>query len=351
MKKIYFFQFFVVCLFYSCSISEKDIAINVASFPKISILVGDAGHEMLGIPIDIGLKDSILVMNSIVEPFIRFYDTINFREIGNFGRKGKGPNEFIYLRFYDDFSKNKTDAWFFDPNGRKLLKYNVQELISLPALLKPIKVIFMPYLSAIETCIVNISDSLIIGGSYSKNGQQFFYNPINQSIMWTTYFPKIKYEGESEELGQLYYGIVRKKPDCTKVVCALRFFKRIIITDVRSNASITLKTNQPEQYFPKSNIDLNYLQGLRFMYLDLCCCEKFIFALYADVTSKQLDDYGFSKSRIQVFDYSGKPIAEMTIDQQINSISVDEENGLIFGSNRANGMIYKFKIPENFFAL
>ena len=347
MRKFLYLTIALFELFISCRRSDSTDIIEVAKFEEtIKLAVGE-GCDLPGFPFTIGLIDSLLIVNTGDAPFIHFCDTLNFKEISNFGIKGKGPNEFIYLQFFNDFNNDKSGIWLFDANSRKLYLYKIKDLISFQNLIKPLQTEFLSPLTAIETSLTYISDTLIIGGSYSNIGQLFFLNQVKHTIRWTQYSPTVKHSSPSNELGQLYFGIVQKKPDCSKTVCVLRYFKRIIINDLKGNKFITIRTDQPEQFFPNANIDLNYLNSLNYMYFDLYCTDRFIYALYLNVNSKQLLDDGFSTSQIQVFDYDGRAKMQILLDRAINNIAVDEINGTIFGLNKfQENKIYKIRLPK-----
>jgi hypothetical protein len=338
-----------ILLLVSCKSVDKDSIIEVKDFPNKYLLNGDQSWEIPYMPNCIGLIDSILIMDNENEPFMVFTDTINFSSYSKFGFKGKGPNEFIYLKFYNDIGNNGKSIWVSDPNKRNLLLYNINDLIRNRKNVEPIQKIYLSPLTAIETSIVTAGDSVLFGGSYSKIGQVFKFNTDKKSINWLPYWPIVKYQEPSDELGQLYYGIVRKKPDGSKVVCALRYFKEIIIIDTHNGKHVRIRTDQPEQYFPFGNINLDYLQTLNYMYFDLYCTNNYIYALFLNVSNRQLLDDGWKKSLIHVIDYNGNSIAELSVDKAINSIAVDENSGIIFGFNKfQDSKMYKFHVPKEF---
>jgi len=340
---------FIIQLVVSCKSVDNSNYLEIRDFNIKYNLSSDQGYELTFMPNCIGLIDSILIMDNAKEPFIVFLDTSNYVCLSKFGFKGKGPNEFIYLKNNNDIVNNGTNIWVTDPNRRLLFLYNINDLLSNKKIIVPIQKEYLSPLTAIETSIVNVGDSIVIGGSYSNSGQIFIFNKISKTVKWIPYSDVIKHEKPSNELGQLYYGTVRKKPDETKIVCGLKYFKEIIILDTKTKQYTRIKINQPEQHLPKANIDLDYLQSINCMYYDIYCTNRHIYALFLNVTSKELVDSGFETSEIHVFNYNGKPIAQLFLGKAINKIAVDENKGVIFGFNKfQNSTIYKFNLPNDF---
>ncbi|MDI3527567.1 MAG: hypothetical protein PWR03_1750, partial [Tenuifilum sp.] len=67
-------------------------------------------------------------------------------------------------------------------------------------------------------------------------------------------------------------------------------------------------------------------------YTDLFLSSKYIYALNSAITQTDLSKENDTRySEVQVFTYTGDPIALYKLDHFIGSFTVDEENGIIWG--------------------
>ena len=79
-------------------------------------------------------------------------------------------------------------------------------------------------------------------------------------------------------------------------------------------------------------------------YIDSWVTQEFIFTLYYNVTFDE--DKEFHPSTVRVFDWDGNLRAELTCPDHIWNISVDEENGYLYGGSSQQEALFRYNIKS-----
>jgi len=331
---------------------------------KTNEIVFDKTYEIKG---DLILSEEIGIHKLIVaneyllgytfqkEHFFKVFNLETLEEIGEIAKKGGGPNEFsTFLIFnYVDNKEKNTCLWAHDLNTGEL--YLIDILLSLsegnifshakfklPAAHQFYTAYFIDSTRIIGRSTNNIIEMSRLQGYDSKNDSMIFKLPL---------FPEI-FQKENDvdftllKYNPLYISNLTFNSEMNLVASAMTDFNRIDIFDVQGNLIRTIEESDRNingkkfaHYF-KSDEGKN---NLIYYYKNIDSSSKFIYALFygKSRSNKTLEK---DKVELRVFDWQGKPIVKILIQDPINEISIDEINGFIYAVDNENDKLLRYDI-------
>ncbi|MDI9312514.1 MAG: BF3164 family lipoprotein [Limnohabitans sp.] len=142
-------------------------------------------------------------------------------------------------------------------------------------------------------------------------------------------------------------GFLFLKPTADKAVLAYKLFSEFELLDLTTNTSKTIKgpseialkvkpiTVQGKSYISTDN-------STKRAYINGYCTNKFIYLLYTDKYEMQpKSDQG---NKIYVFDWSGKPVAQLNFNNNISSFAVTENDEDIYAFDPDTEFVLTTKI-------
>ncbi|MDR1339786.1 MAG: TolB-like 6-bladed beta-propeller domain-containing protein [Prevotellaceae bacterium] len=341
MKNIRLFLvlLFVVTALDSCS-DKKNFcigSIKTVRFEKEYKVAGEhINVDSLGVN-KVMVIDRYLITGLYKQEYsARIYDLESLNLIGNFFRKGKGPNDFIQPLFsqvrspylvIDDWGSRRIKVINIpesinDPEGRLSIRYTAN--YSNAEIVEPEKVLY-------------VSDTLLLIKSYDmyrETVSYFKYNPVEQKV--------------TDEINMFNYPITEDiqfknmislldciKPDGSKIVTTAGCLDQLDILDiVHPDKSISVTEND---YL----LDYEYVKSLdnrKVFYTISCCSDNLICALYN----------GGDVMEIHIMDWNGNPVCKLILDRQIIDFTVDFDSGFMYAvSPLGEEMIYRYDIRDN----
>jgi hypothetical protein len=323
------------------SVTGEDILQNSFNIAKLFV----AGNYL------IGLQDK-------AEYFIIVYDSETLKELGEFARKGRGPDEFPTTIIIDRIFQcdNNVYIWVHDLNESVLCMINITE-----SLKKQVTIIDKKFKTKAESGFFMaffIDSTKIIGRSTNSIPQMYrlqLYNPQQDVITKTVpLFPVVKKLSDDidfiyRKYNYLYTSNIGLKNDMTKIASAMSSFNRIDIFDTDG----ILETSILEGVeIPKDDIQ-SYLtaesgdnRALMIHYNAIYTTDNYIYALYY---GQPKSDYAmkFIKTEIRIFDWAGKPLSKIEVPDYLLNFSIDEEKGLMYGVDYFNGKNIRYDIKKS----
>jgi hypothetical protein len=321
MKKNKILLFVVTILLTQCTPSNKS-EINIKSTERLSLDVDSiAVNEIINIDNWIAMDDCILIQTTLADTFFYAYSFPNFQFQSKFGIKGQGPNEYIYPRIA---TNAKTTMYLYDNAKNFLDEYTLSEgkfIIKNKIKVKePLLVNVMLNIDEKTFCIKESSPNII--------KLHIFKNAENELQHLSEYIVESDLNGETE-----YYDFM--------------------IANNKQNI-VTFCLHKNEIHFYQVNdknelMTIRYLVGEKienkntFCYTDLCCTEKYIYALYQGFSPESFKPS--DKSVVEIYNWDGKHIASLNLDRIINRIIVNENINYIYAVSPAESdYIYRYKI-------
>ncbi len=300
------------------------------------------GEEILGTE---GFIWSLEVVDTLLVGWTRMSDyqyvicnLKDYTKIAEIGRLGEGPDEFDGSTYFSGQYDNINDSlylWFFQPHRNGVFRVNLSQVLNKEKLAFDRKFKVRPHAN-LTLDVFYLNDSTIIGPQTNTaiDMKRFItYNPANHDItVMVDNFPKVENRNNDIDFIQFKYNHVylnRFDVDEAKgkAVQAMRYFNRIDVFDFEGNNDLSI-VEGPEN--PICDLDhfINN-QNLYLCYQDLCLIENGIFASFCDDKTATEDE--IRKGQIRVFDWKGNPKFLIHTPYNLDTFTIDENNGWLIG--------------------
>jgi hypothetical protein len=310
----------VMALFVKCTPSNKKdtntAVTEVTDLKSDSIFV----NEIIDIHDWISVDNQIIIQTSVVDTLFYSYLLPDFQFYYMFGTRGQGPAEYIYPKLTTD---GKKKLYLYDNAKKKFVEFALSEK---------------------EFVVVNardVSTHMLVDKMLTVNDTLFCIKESNSDeikialfSIENNEFEKIsEYKVESDLKGKASENDFLITNNKEKMATFYIHKKQIRLYQLSEKKEIeetfTLLVTRKEN----KNV---------FYYSDLCCTDKYIFALYQGFDPDLLKSS--DQSTIEVYNWDGKLIKTLKADRIINRIIVNENINCIYGiSPYKSEYIYKYE--------
>lgn len=325
--KSYLFLFLL--MLYACHNGDTNLFngpnIVVDQFPQTETPKGEKiDSEILGIN-DLYVIDTFLIAfkASGYNDFFEIYSTSDFKFMGKYLSKGRGPNEFLSIQYDNNFQRKNNDIilWVSDGALQKRAKLNLSK--SLKTSTTICDTIFR--IDGYDRYL-NLNDSLVakfkrIPGNISfKIQNNDNRQVISEKKLFKSYIPRTN----SESI--LSMGVY-KHPTKNIFVSNMLFFNQINVftTDLKNSFSIS--------YGSPCNIYETIKQSdteIIIYYSSIVPTSTYIYALYINKKDNQFN-CAEGPVEIHIFTWEGEAVSKIIIPDNIIYFAVDEKNQYIYG--------------------
>jgi hypothetical protein len=310
----------VMAFFVTCTPSKKDT--NTAATEAIDLKSDSISfNEIIDINDWISVDNQIIVQTSIVDTFFYSYLLPEFQFYYMFGKKGQGPDEYIYPRLATD---GKKKLYLYDNAKKKFVEFAQAEKEFVI-----VNTIDVDTHMLVDKMLALSDDLFCVKESYPNEIKFAFFSIENNE------FKKVsEYKAESGLKGKASGNDFLITNDKERMAAFYIHKKQIRLYQLNEKKEIeetfTLSATRKEN----ENI---------FHYSDLCCTGKYIFALYQGFDPNLLKSG--DRSTIEVYNWDGKLIKTLKADRIINRITVNENMDYIYGvSPYESEYIYSYEI-------
>jgi hypothetical protein len=273
------------------------------------------------------------------EYYAKIYDLESLDLIGNFFRKGQGPDDFID----PILSQVRSPYLVIDDWGRRSIKViNIPE--SINSIDGSLSTKYTAKYSNVEIAdpekVLYANDTLLLIKSYDRNRETlsyFKYNPVKQKvtdeIMMFNY--PITADIRYKNMAVLADCI---KPDGSKIVTSTRSLDQLDILDIvhpERSISVTENDYLSDYEYVKSLGDNNNA-----FYSFSCCSDNLICAMYYG------GSYDSNVMEIRIMDWNGNPVCKLVLDRKIMNFTVDFDSGFMYAVSWEEERIYRYDIGD-----
>lgn len=339
--KIYNFVFLLCILLNSCH-DGFDNVLNgpnriITQFPIEETIKGKKmEHEIIGIN-DIFIVDTLFIAfkASGYNNFFEIYSTNNFKFLGSFLPKGRGPNEFLSVNYNNEYLKTEKGLifWISDYTLNKRCCFNLSKSI-----MSQKTIIDTIFTLPDEGVYINLNDTVRLIKTSVPGNIHFKLQDIKTQKDLTKYEILKSYIPNYTPDASLSMGLT-KHPHRSLVIGNMLFFNQINFFDFDNQKKFSISYGQPINIFKTSKLPDDQL---RMYYSAVVLTGRYIYALYQNKSMKQFP-YFIPGIEIHVFDEEGCPIKKIHILENINYFAVDEQNNYIYGIN-AQEEIYQYSM-------
>ncbi len=267
--------------------------------------------------------------------FFEIYSTNDFRYLGNFLSKGRGPNEFLSIQYYDNYSKKNKDfiLWISDNALQKRAQFNLTQSIK-----KQQVVCDTIFRNKFSFLCVNINDSIIMTANPIPGNIEYQMENTNtkETISGGKFFKS--FLPKTTNNNTLSMGIV-KHPTNDIFACIPNFFNQINFFSPNQEKHSSVSYQQPINILTTTKQPDSLLIAY---YSTYSPTSKYIYALYAN-QKEILYPYWQAPIEIHAYNWEGKPMSKIIVPDSIVYFAVDEKHQCIYGIN-AEEEIFRYKI-------
>ncbi|MDH6344097.1 hypothetical protein M2480_002539 [Parabacteroides sp. PFB2-12] len=285
----------------------------------------------------VALKNYFVIISTLKENYFYIYDyDENF--LGSFGTKGQGPNELINCVVAKvDFAQNRL--WINDVSKMRLCEIDIQK--SLEAQQCYFNKLVKNVSHSLNCFLIN--DSLLISERLvSDNFELLWINPQADRINKQ----EILYTPSVENPMEYYRSKWCIKPDGTQMIATMFSINEVNFLNLTNNErlSFAILGHIPQL----SNIVDIYESELPFWvyYVDVTATNSYIYALFQNQSYDEIFTVK-KESEIHVFDWNKKALIRYIVPEYLSSISINEEQNLLYGLSRYDEKIYTYKLLDD----
>jgi hypothetical protein len=276
----------------------------------------------------------------------------NFTFLGSFGRKGKGPNEYlrpVYTGNYERCQNGDIIVWITDVkksvlykmslavNSNKTISSTTMKEVNLPMVLNPTNNIM----------VFDDGDTIIGQSNQMALGRFYLFTPKNNLLKWFIAEPKVNVAVENYKTA--YWAANYADKENGHIVSAMQYFNRI---DVFNKEGQILKTainalgkipdfSIPNKPFRPSNFRY-YNKIVRYKNYYVCSSTRMSQKNYEEGHKSNKLNSGY----LEVFDLDLNPICEYTLNQFVFEFAICEQGIYAIDSSSEEYPLYFYPFPQ-----
>lgn len=264
--------------------------------------------------------------------FFYVYSYPDFRYLYSFCPKGKGPDEYLMPHI---IKNTPADTFSFRDHGTdQIVTYRLTDRAAIPVgkyLCKPDDTHFFREINYLD------ANSYVLKSSTNRSSARELWDlPHSQK---TDSLPNTF--GLAKELGENYYpefDDYQIASASNKMVFAYFLIDRLEIGSVEKNKmylNVRIGTNQtPHFHLFNEKTDGKYKYSMDYnpiYYEYVTCTDSCIYALYAGFPLGDLNPK--HASTLHLYDWEGKPVKRINLQQSLSAFVVDESTQTLYGIN------------------
>jgi len=340
------FIILIMILFLSC---QKKKSVKTVVFDTFPIEKNLVSHEINWInnfqSYNMCIYDSILFVMEFRKPFFSFYNINNHKLLASFGKRGKGPDEFLQVPDQCKFFRPDNNEIYFyliDQQKDEIIEAKLLSSIKSKKIVSQ-KIAKLSY-KLPSVLIKRINDSVYAGTGYDKRGSIFFYNMKQDSVIkWTKRFD-IKGHGfvhrdNKLRVNQEYIYI---SPDRQKIISRFLLLKRIHIYDNQGDILVRIEDKN------KGNLDFSSMTAtskIKERYHPIILSNEYILVINNIATNRfSEEDKDQKRKEILVFDYSGNAVAKYKLDGLVYGYAMDWNTKRLYSWDELTGKFVYFDL-------
>ena len=280
-----------------------------------------------------------IVTHSRDSTFITIYKSDNLKKIGTYIQKGRGPDEFFNFIYDNQFYYDScgVSLYFSDMNKREIYTLRLNNLIN--NLGNPIKKIASTPGVGLPTFV--LGENRYLSKIYDDPDFKVSYMIFDSTGNEVKDYPLYKNLGTSIRMNQIASSDVLNK-DRSKVMMGMTLFNQINLINLETNEYKVITVSDDPLFISEKEVANRFVC----YYSRLCTYNDLVFALYTNMGFREWGKNSKSRSNIHVFNWEGKPIAEIIVNEDLNYITTDSSKNKLYGIT-TDEIIYVYDLPQS----
>jgi len=297
----------------------------------------------LGYPREIYTIDSLLIIRNHSIGLINYFEIIDLKTnacLVDFGKKGKGPDEFLYPKDLF-FNADTTKLLVFDAPKQAISSIDIQKLKQGSVDVSPsrIKTKELGYL--LLKNVRSLRDNLYIAEAESEDGRFVIFDNTSRIISISGDYSDNLFLNQKLtplQKARIQQGEIAINSSCSRVASITYYsdlmeifsindhVKRLSLSDVKYPINGQFKGKGPHKTYIKSRKSI-------LGYTSIASTSEFIYCLFSkDTVEKHVKNNSIPQSKvIHVFDWNGNKIRNIELDIAINKLVINEQMNILIG--------------------
>ncbi len=301
--------FLIACQSEQTTISEKDFATTI-SLKEKPIAV----KELLNVRSFLVKNDLLIVQNDRQDSIFMGINIHSGHCDKAWGRKGQGPDEYLYPRLIN-----------LGENEFEIINFGKKNIINVQLPSYQLEKKKLEKMSDFPLNIVSVGENKYVYDVTMPRKQHLFVWNYGEKPQLIYTFPDLK---EKYKNSSVYNGYVTASGKNNRIVYVYQYLRRFDILDFSGKLinSIEVTPNKSAEFQSNGNVDhgnsMTYYMGVK-------STDKFIYLYYVGYTGDELQDNLKVPTYIEQYDWDGKPIKRYKIDRFIFDFDIKSENSFI----------------------
>ena len=283
------------------------------------------------------------------------YNSSNLEFLGNIGLRGRqGPDTFYGASYWGQYEERNGDylIWVNDPPRFRVSLINITKSLQEGRTVIERRVTHKPEYDFMNALFVVDSVGLVGHQPGYQNGTNMAPLVMLRNGEFQLYgeYPKVNNildEERWKKWANFNSVSLSMKPDQSRFAVAMDHYDRLDIFD--RDGQFIMSYRDPEKYAlynysdiitPSKSVPKQYKD----YYYGTAATEDFLFTLYYDVSVEKWDE--FHPTTIRIFDWDGNLKAELFCPDKLWNLSVDEENGYLYGGSYQQETLFRYNIES-----
>lgn len=345
--KVVFLIFLFVLIFQACRDGQTSVFcgeyVIVNDFP----IIQTPQSEKLDIEI-MGLNQLYVVDTFLIafkasghNDFFEIYSTNDFRYLGHYLSKGRGPNEFLSVQYYDNYYQKNDDIilWISDHALQKKAQFNLTQSVKQQKTVCDTIFRFSCSLSSSYQNI-NMNDSIVVITYHVPGNIKYLVeNSRTHQVISEGEFLKSNLPQRVDDC--ILNMLMVKHPERELIACFPMCFNQINLFSPKLGECSSISYQLPVDRFKVANQPDSLLVAY---YSTFSPTSQNVYALYVNQQQKKYP-YWDLPIEIHEYDWCGKPVSKICLPNNIVYFAVDEKHQCIYAMNAVEE-IFRYKVIE-----
>ena len=305
----------------------------------------------VAVPYDLTVIDTLLVILCSEGEFVfEVYSTNTFNLQTRFGKRGKGPSEFIEPYFMgqkESLDELNQSFYIFDRIRRRISKIPLKEALSGEC---EFEVSRLPTELPYTQMVFHFDQDLIVSKGDDKMGRFQIVDRTSDKTISVGYFPEYNISYDKIHTEQVYrFGSLCINPHVKEIAISPYYFGNIDFFDYSGRYLRSIRFSDIKLFEECLRNDCFSSSSQKLFIYDMELTNNIFHGLNVNNSPKDIVMGSPGNSKIIRFSWDGSSLEEYELDQYIDNFTFDKSNNCFFAisEKREDTPFLRFQIPAS----